>query len=593
MMANITSAFALFIGMFLIYNTFQIAVAQRRPEIGILRALGATRRQIRIIFLGESAAAGLAGSSVGLLLGLAFARAMSGYIGGLLGEIYGFEQKTDQIHASPTLMGMAVALGIFTSVVAAFIPARNAARVDPVQALQKGRYQQLSEGENRARRIAALVTALLAVAALALSRNRIVAYGGDVLSVIAVVLLAPTLAHWVARALRPLLKWLRPVEGTLAADSLLQAPRRTSGAIAALMLSIALVVALAGLTQSSYVSLHKWMTVALNPDLFVSPSESITARSFRFPESMAADLRAIPGIGEVQSVHDARIEIRGAQVLLVAVDAQSLARRARLRPMAGDPNRMYQVVAEGKGILVSENFALLRGFQLGDVVDIASPTAMLHLPIAGIITDYSDQQGALLIDRAVYKRYWNDSTVNIFRVYLAAGANESDVKRRILERFAGERRLFVLTNRDLRRYILRLTDQLFRITDVQIAVAVLVAVLGIVNSLIVSITDRRRELGVLQAVGGLRNQIRAAIWLEAMTVAAVGLILGLAYGTVQLYYSLRITGEDLAGLRLTYEYPFEIAALLLPVILGVALLSAIGPGESAVRGSLVEALEYE
>ncbi len=144
-------------------------------------------------------------------------------------------------------------------------------------------------------------------------------------------------------------------------------------------------------------------------------------------------------------------------------------------------------------------------------------------------------------------------------IYLAPGAVEADVKRRILDAFGNQRRLFVLTNREVRRYILRLTDQWFGITYVQIAVAVLVAVLGIVNTLTVSITDRRRELGVLQAVGGLRNQIRGTIWLEALAVGTVGLILGLALGALQLYYSLHISAEDMAGLRLSYEYPYPIA----------------------------------
>ena len=591
--ANITSAFALFIGMFIIYNTFQIAVTQRRSEIGILRALGATRSQIRALFLGESVVAGLFGSVLGLLAGILIARGMTGYIGALLGEVYGIAEEAEEISTNPVLMTFAVALGIATSVVAAFIPARNAARVDPVQALQKGKYQQLSAGENRARRMVALLVAILAVGCALGGRYRIVFYLGDALAVLAALLLTPALALWVTRLLRPLLKWLRPVEGTLAADSLLQAPRRTSGAVAALMLSLALVVALGGLTRASYDSIFKWLTVALNPDLFISPSESLTARSFRFPESMADQLRAIPGIAEVQSVRDARIEVRGAPIMFVATDVESLRHRATLPPVAGDPNRMFRLTAEGKAILASENFALLRGYKLGDVVDIPSPGGVLHLPIAGIVTDYSDEQGSILMDRAVYKRYWNDSTVNVFRIYLAPRASETDVKRRILETFSSQRRLFVLTNREVRRYILRLTDQWFGITYVQIAVAVLVAVLGIVNTLTVSITDRRRELGVLQAVGGLRNQVRRTIWLEALAIGTVGLVLGLAFGALQLYYSLRITAEDIAGMRLDYEYPYQIALALLPVILAVAFLSAIGPAESSVRGSLVEALEYE
>jgi putative ABC transport system permease protein len=137
------------------------------------------------------------------------------------------------------------------------------------------------------------------------------------------------------------------------------------------------------------------------------------------------------------------------------------------------------------------------------------------------------------------------------------------------------------------------SDQWFGITYMQIFVAVLVAILGIVNSLTVSITDRRRELGVLQAVGALRNQIRHTIWMEAAAIGAVGLALGFVLGGVMLYYYLTLIRVDLAGLRLDYEYPFQIAMILIPVMLAAALISALGPAEKAIRGSLVEALEYE
>src|SRR5580700_1735927 len=199
--ANVTSVFALFIGMFIIYNTFQIAVTQRRAEIGILRALGATRRQIRTLFLGESVVAGLFGSALGLLAGIAIARAMTGYIGSLLGEIYGIAQRADEISTNPALMIFAVLLGVITSVIAAVIPARSAARVDPVQALQKGKYQQLSAGENRVRRIAALGVAILAAGCLLFRRYPIFFYAGDALAVLAALLLTPTFALWLSRLL--------------------------------------------------------------------------------------------------------------------------------------------------------------------------------------------------------------------------------------------------------------------------------------------------------------------------------------------------------------------------------------------------------
>jgi putative ABC transport system permease protein len=217
---------------------------------------------------------------------------------------------------------------------------------------------------------------------------------------------------------------------------------------------------------------------------------------------------------------------------------------------------------------------------------------MVRLPVVGVVTDWSDQQGAVFVDRAVFIREWHDESVNIFRVYLAPGTAVPDVKRRILERLAGMR-AFVLTNADVRSYIFGLTDQWMGLTYSQIAVAVLVAILGIVNTLTVSIIDRRRELGVLQAVGALRNQLRHTIWMEALAIALVGLILGFALGAIDLHYVLEVSRRDISGMMMPYRFPWAISLLLVPVILGAAFIAAIWPAESAVRGSLVEALEYE
>jgi putative ABC transport system permease protein len=128
---------------------------------------------------------------------------------------------------------------------------------------------------------------------------------------------------------------------------------------------------------------------------------------------------------------------------------------------------------------------------------------------------------------------------------------------------------------------------------VQIGVAVLVAILGIVNTLTVSITDRRRELGVLKAVGGRHGQIRRTIWIEAFSIGCLGLVLGLGLGAINLYYILQIVEHDIAGMRLAYTFPTSVALALVPTILLAALVAAIWPAESAVHGSLVEALEYE
>ena len=593
MMVGISSLFALFIGMFIIYNSFAIAVTQRRSEIGILRALGATRGQIRWLFLGESAVTGLIGSLGGLVFGVLIARGIAASIGSLIADVYGVAQHAGELSTSPGLLLLALAIGIGTSLIAAAIPAHSAARVDPVQALQKGKYQVLSAGESRLRAILGLSLGAVSIVCLNVGAWRPIFYAGYVLAIVVALLISPLLSLALARALRPVLKWARPVEGALAADSLIQSPRRTSASVAALMLSLALVIAFAGMARASYVSIIDWMETALNPELFIMPSQSIVVRSMRFPAAMGAELKAVPGVRLVQMVRDARIMFRHTPVMVVAVEVDSIARTAQRPPIAGDAGEMYRKTAAGEGLMVADNLAQLQGLKLGDILEVPAPKGMIRLPIVGIVIDFSDQQGTILMDRSLFIKYWNDDSVNVFRVYLAPGAAVPEVRQRILEKYAGQRQVFVLTNQELKSYILKVTDQWFGLTSVQIAVAVLVAILGIVNTLTVSITDRRRELGVLQAVGGLRGQIRRTIWLEALSIGVLGLALGFGLGAVNLYYILQIVQHDIAGMRLGYAFPFGTALALVPTILGAALIAAIWPAESAAHGSLVEALEYE
>jgi putative ABC transport system permease protein len=254
---------------------------------------------------------------------------------------------------------------------------------------------------------------------------------------------------------------------------------------------------------------------------------------------------------------------------------------------------MNRLTAAGKGMIVSDSFAQIHKVRMAELVELPSPSGLLKMPIVGIVRDYSDMQGSVFIDRAVYTRHWNDRTANVARVYVKKGEDVGAVRQRVAAALAPHHRLLVLTNREVRQWILKLLDQWFALTYNQIAVAILVAVLGIVNTLTVSITDRRRELGVMQAVGGLRNQIRRTIWIEALSIGVIGLVLGGGLGAINLYYSLGMVKRDLGGIDLEYIFPVAFMGLMIPTILAAAFVAAIGPAESAVRGALVEALEYE
>ena len=393
MMVGISSLFALFIGMFIIYNSFAIAVTQRRSEIGILRALGATRGQIRWLFLGESAVTGLIGSLGGLVFGVLIARGIAASIGTLISDVYGVAQHADELSTSPGLLVLALAIGIGTSIVAAAIPAHNAARVDPVQALQKGTYQVLSAGESRLRAILGLALGAVSIVCLNIGGSRPVFYAGYALAIVVALLISPLLSLALAKALRPILKWARPVEGALAADSLIQSPRRTSASVAALMLSLALVVAFAGMARASYDSIIDWMETALNPELFVMPSQSIVVRTIRFPPTMGPEVAAIPGVERVQMVRDARIVFRKTPVMVVAVEIDSIAETAQRAPVAGNADDMYRRTAAGEGLMVSDNLAQLQHLTLGEMLEVPAPNGLIRLPIVGIVVDYSGSAG--------------------------------------------------------------------------------------------------------------------------------------------------------------------------------------------------------
>src|SRR5262249_4432460 len=241
----------------------------------------------------------------------------------------------ERVNLSPSLTLTAILLGTATSILAAVIPARNAARVDPIRALQRGRDQMLSEGESWMRRRVAVLFAVLAFAFLVSGHSRAGFYLGYGCFVLAAVLSTPTIARWFSRLLRPVLTLLRPVEGALAADSLLRAPRRTSATIAALMLSTGLVVSLGGISRGVYGSVVDWVDSFLNSDLLVLASENGTNRSFHFPDAMTPTLSSLEGVADVQRMRSNKVSVKGASILMVAIDMDKAAQRSSGRVISG------------------------------------------------------------------------------------------------------------------------------------------------------------------------------------------------------------------------------------------------------------------
>ena len=335
-----SSVAALVIAMFIIYNSFAVAVSQRRKDIGILRALGATRRHIAALFVGESAIGGLIGSTLGVLAGYALAGIVAGRAAGFLAGAFGVNPGAVSVRPGTWLVALSIAVGTATSVLAASWPARNAARVDPITALQKGAAQVLAAPASRRRTWTCLIVMASGALLMVLDSPLPLFYLGYLCVLVGVILLTPLLSTGLVRSLRPVLHRVRPIEGALAVDSLLAAPRRTSATVSAVMLAIALAVGLAGSARATYSNISEYAAHALNADFFVTPSPTLTGRDYRFPDSMSGELAAVDGIGQVQRMRQPRIDFGGGRVLLMATDVTLLGatspRKAARRRLARD-----------------------------------------------------------------------------------------------------------------------------------------------------------------------------------------------------------------------------------------------------------------
>ena len=289
-----------------------------------------------------------------------------------------------------------------------------------------------------------------------------------------------------------------------------------------------------------------------------------------------------------------KVTVKGASVLLVAIDMNKALARTSGRVVAGDFQQMYRLAAQGEGVIISENCGLLQNLGVGDTVEIPSPSGLVRLPVVGIVTDYLNQSGTVFADyEAVYQPFWKDPTVDTYKVYLKQGVSAESVKHLIQASFSQQRRMFVMLNREVKARVMSNTRQWLSLSYIQIAVAMVVAALGIANTLLVSVTDRRRELAILRAIGAFRNQVRKAVWLEATSLAAIGVMLGIAFGAIDLFYERQIVRHDYAGLTLNYEFPVRLILLLGASVIFAAWVSSLTASEMAARNSMVEALEYE
>jgi putative ABC transport system permease protein len=247
----------------------------------------------------------------------------------------------------------------------------------------------------------------------------------------------------------------------------------------------------------------------------------------------------------------------------------------------------------GEGFVISQNQSLQSGLRIGDQLSLETPGGTLSRPVVGIVEYYYVEKGTIFMDRELYKKYWGDNSVDLILLYLAPGIDRSAFKAEINRAMAGEQRAFIYTGDEYKQWSSRLTDQFFTLTYMEMLIAIFVATMGLVNMLVVSVSDRQRELGILRALGGLRSQVRKIVMLEAATISLVGFGTGVIAGLFNAYFLVRTAARIIAGFSLRFQFPLNVVLVTLPVVLVVALLAAWWTAQRALRLRVVEAIGYE
>jgi putative ABC transport system permease protein len=588
---------ALVVGLFLVYNALAVCVAERRHEIGILLSLGASRRQIRLLFAGEAAVLGLAGSLLGIPLGIGLAYLGLQPMQEVLRDIF-FDIQADQVEVSTWLVALALAAGLGTAMLAALIPAISASRENPAEAVRQvprvSSWHYLAWHLAGALSLAALGLAFMGLRDLGFSYG---AYAGMILVLLAALVAAPLVTAAIARLLQPFAQRFFPITWRLAADNLVRAPGRTGLVIAALAAGIALVTQTYGTIASNRTALRDWVQEYVAADLIVSSGSPVAAGGTQAPalnDALAEEIRAaIPQIEAVLPSRDLLVPYGDTQVKLYAFDAAGSYQVEKNRQPQAPYLASYKALGQTPHTaIVSENFAALHGVRPGDTIVLPARGQEVQLLVIGRIVDYSWNHGTIFVDRQEYKRWW-DNKVKFFDVYVKPGADVERVKETLAYKFGAQNGLVVKTRQELQEMIDSVIERLYAIALSLQFVVMVVAALGVVMALLISVLQRRREMGLLRAIGASRSQVVRSFLAEAFLMGLIGTFIGFLVGIPMEWYVLKVLILQESGYLFAVYIPWREAWAIVGAGLLTPILAGLGPALCSARHRIPEAIAYE
>ncbi len=578
------AAIALFAGAFLIFNTLSMTVTERIREVGLLRAAGAGRGQVMSFMLTQALALGVIGSLLGLVLGFLLAIGMVAFVR-TVGSV---TLENPAVPLDAVLIALLVGVGV--TLAAALEPARRASRIQPVEAL-RARLDLPAARNARLRWLAAVFVVVALVGVVILPRAGTTAGVVMALAIYAVLLVATLLIPFVLPAVAriagaPFALLLR-FEERLARSSVVRDRSRTALTLGGLTIGLAMIVALGGIGQHARAAAAGWIADVIPGELVLTSIRPISE-----DEGVEADLTGdVPGVARISPIATFDVALDGTRTDAAAVVGSDMADDGRLKFIAGDRDTALAALDDGGATIVPESLASRLGLTVDQILRV--PTAdggLLDLRIAGIVErSIPGRSGESMLVG------WSDATTSlgvagadVFALRFASGAPAT--ARDALRASAAQLALEVVPLDRIEGAISDALGRIFGLFDALAAVAVLIAALGIVNTLTMNVVERVREIGILRAAGMTRDQVWRSVVVEAGVLGLAGALLGIVLGLVVGGLMVILAG---GRLDVASGMPWPIIGLALVLGVVVAMLAAAYPARLASRLSIVRAVQYE
>jgi putative ABC transport system permease protein len=580
------SLVSMLVGMFLVYNTVAASVVRARREIGILRAVGTSRTEVRALFLGEALIFGLPGIVLGVLAAFPLAGFLSGAVSQTVSSLYVLV-SIEKLSVGPWQIAAAIAAGLGAVIAAAWIPAGEAAKAEVTGALHMGTVMEQRETLPARWMVfggAALAAAFAASWFALRTGPAILGFAAAFLVIIGFAFLVPAATALAGKFFRAAAN-VSP-RGTalrLAARNLVRAMHRNSLTIAALMAAIAMTVGVSVMIYSFRASVGTWIDRTIQADLFLTLAANEQAGFHaELPPDLLAWIAAQPGTESVDTFYEKRIPFRGEEVFLGVISGRM---RGELAFTGGEDAEKAARLPEPGYVAVSESFATRHKVKDGEAIALDAPAGPVRFTIAGVYSDYTRDQGVILIDRTNYAAHWPAPGVHTAGIHLREGADAAALAEAIRGKFGADAEYAIYDNASLRARVMEIFDQTFAITYVLRTISVIVAVVGVSLGMATLVTEREREIGVLRAVGASARQVRRTFVAEAALVGVTASAVGLAAGACLAMVLTWVINLAFFGWSVQLRYPWDLFAWTPVWIIATAALAGLIP---AIRASRIE-----